>query len=118
MFFPDKSISLPAPETDCPGQFDQWEEYKDACTSRAKLYSKVRGAEACKTACVKEIAGCVAVEYHVSGYCWYHDEYIDFSINQQTRKGYVLYVRIGGCVRVKSFQQSNSILHLQLDLLG
>lgn len=115
----DEPISLPVSQTDCLDLFDEWEEYKDTRTSRAKLYSEVGGGiQACKRACVEKIAGCVAVEDHLSSNCWYHDKYIDVSKYRKTRQGYTLYVRLGGCESAKSIQQSNSLLHLQLDLFG
>lgn len=116
LYLGGESISLPEPETDCLGLFDEWEEYKDTFTSKAKFYAKVRGKEACKKACVEEIVGCVAVEYHISNNCWYHDRDIDFGKNLKRRKEYVLYVRIGGCKNTKSVQ--DPLLNIELDLFG
>lgn len=86
-----------------------WEEHKDVYSSGAKLYIKAINIEACKTACIHEIADCVAIDYHSSSLCWYHANNTNLDSKRQSvpGKNLIQYVRV--CSLLKEEQQYSTL---------
>lgn len=77
-----------------------WQEVRDVQSKGAVLYLKVKGAIACKEACIQDIPGCVAIDNHGNDYCLYHTNRAAV-LNRREKvssgKGYAQFIRVGQC---------------------